>query len=171
MEESMVRQGSPSIPSKVEGSIVSQIMALKEMSVEDLQKKYEEVFDGKKATSSNKTHLWKRIAYRIQEKQNGGLSDSCRARIEELIKEHDPINNKVLRPESGPENSGNKPKVRDSRLPIPGTLITKQYKGATLQIKVLEKGFEYNGKFFKSLTGLTKDITGLHWSGYNFFGI
>lgn len=156
----------------MEGSTVSQIMALKEMPIMDLQKKYEEVFEGKKATSINKTYLWKRIAYRIQEMQNGGLSEKSRARIEELIKEHDPINNKALRPDVGLENSGsNKPRVRDGRLPIPGTVITKQYKGTTLQVKVLEKGFEYNGKFFKSLTGLAKEITGLHWSGYNFFGL
>ena len=156
----------------MEESIVSQIMALKEMPVADLQKKYEEMFDGKKATSTNQTYLWKRIAYRIQEMQNGGLSEKSRARIEELIKEHDPINNKVLRPDVDLENSSNnKLKSRDSRLPIPGTIITKQYKGTTLQVKVLEKGFEYNGKFFKSLTGLAKEITGLHWSGYNFFGL
>ena len=156
----------------MEESIVSQIMVLKEMPVADLQKKFEEVFEGKKAASANKTYLWKRIAYRIQEMQNGGLSEKSRARIEELIKEHDPINNKLLRSDAGIENSGNsKLKARDSRLPIPGTIITKQYKGTTLQVKVLEKGFEHNGKFFKSLTGLAKEITGLHWSGYNFFGL
>lgn len=156
----------------MEESIVSQIMALREMPLEDLQKKYEEMFEGKKATSTNKTYLWKRIAYRIQEMQNGGISEKSRARIEELIKEHDPINNKALRPGADLENSSNnKLKARDSRLPIPGTIITKQYKGTMLQVKVLEKGFEYNGKFFKSLTGLAKEITGLHWSGYNFFGL
>ena len=156
----------------MEESIVSQIMALKEMPVADLQKKYEEVFEGKKATSTNKTYLWKRIASRIQEMQNGGLSEKSRIRIEELIKEHDPINNKVLRSAAVSENvSSNRLKARDSRLPIPGAIITKQYKGTTLQVKVLEKGFEYDGKFFKSLTGLTKEITGLHWSGYNFFDL
>ena len=153
-------------------SVISRIMAIKDVPIKDLQKKYEELFEGKKATSTNKTYLWKKIAYRIQEMQNGGLSEKSRARIEELIKEHDPINNKVLRPDADLENSSNnKLKSRDSRLPIPGTIITKQYKGTTLQVKVLEKGFEYNGRLFKSLTGLTKEITGLHWSGYNFFGL
>ena len=156
----------------MEELIVSQIMALKEMPVADLQKKYEELFDGKKTASNNRTYLWRRIAYRLQEIESGSLSSEGRAKIEELIKEYDPINNSALRSDSSSgEGACAKVKARDSRLPIPGTIITKEYKGTVLQVKVLEKGFEYNGKFFKSLTGLAKEITGLHWSGYNFFNL
>ena len=156
----------------MEESILSQIMALKEMPVADLRKKYEELFDSKKTTSSNKTYLWRRLACRLQEIEGGGLSSEGRTKIEELIKEYDPINNNAIRSDSAFGDSASiKLKVRDSRLPIPGTIITKEYKGTVLQVKVLEKGFEYNGKLFKSLTGLTKEITGLHWSGYNFFDL
>lgn len=153
-------------------SIVSQIVAMKELPTADLQKKYEELFNGEKPSSNNKTYLWRQIAYRIQEMQNGGLSEEARAKIEELIKEYDPINNTALKKALELKDGfDNHPKVRDSRLPIPGTIITKEYKSATLQVKVLEKGFEYDGKYFKSLTGLTRAITGQHWSGYNFFSL
>ena len=156
----------------MEELIVAEIMALKELSIDGLQKKYEEVFSGKKTTSNNKTYLWRRIAYRIQELKYGGMSEEARNEIGKLIREYDPINNKAIRQDAGFENgSGKKLKVRDSRLPIPGTIITKEYNGIMLQVKTLEKGFEYDGKFFKSLTGLTKEITGLHWSGYNFFDL
>lgn len=156
----------------MEELIVAEIMALKEMPIDGLQKKYEEVFGGKKTTSSNKMYLWRRITYRIQELKCGGLSEEARNEVSKLIKQYDPINNKAIREDTGLGNgSGKSLKVRDGRLPIPGTIITKEYKGAMLQVKVLEKGFEYNGKFFKSLTGLTKEITGLHWSGYNFFDL
>jgi len=156
----------------MEELIVAEIMALKEMSIDGLQKKYEEVFGGKKTTSNNKMSLWRRIVYRIQELKCGGISEEARNEIGQLIKEYDPINNKAIRQDMGLENgSGKMLKVRDSRLPIPGTIITKEYKGITLHVKTLERGFEYNGKFFKSLTGLIKEITGLHWSGYNFFDL
>jgi hypothetical protein len=157
---------------KMEELIVAEILTLKEMSIDGLQKKYEEVFNGKKTASANKTYLWRRITYRIQELKCGGLSEKARNEIGKLIKEYDPINNRAIRQGTGLDNSSGKSfKVRDGRLPIPGTIITKEYKGAMLQVKVLEKGFERNGRFFKSLTGLTKEITGSHWSGYNFFDL
>lgn len=31
------------------------------------------------------------------------------------------------------------------RLPLPGTMISKTYKGALIEVKVLAKGFEYKG--------------------------
>lgn len=37
------------------------------MPLGELGKKYEEVFDGKKAPSNNKVYLWRKIAYRLQE--------------------------------------------------------------------------------------------------------
>ena len=156
----------------MEETIVSEIMALKAMPLKDLKKKYEEVFGAVKATSSNRTYLFRRIAWRIQELKDGSISEACRTKIKELIGELDPINNKKLRAaNASPASDGKNLTLRDVRLPIPGTIITKNYKGATLQVTVLEKGFEYNGKHFKSLTALAKEITGLHWSGYNFFGL
>ena len=41
-------------------TILEQILALKEMAVPELQARYSELFDGKKAPSNNKTYLWQR---------------------------------------------------------------------------------------------------------------
>lgn len=147
-------------------TILSEILALKEMPVPELQKKYSEVFDGKKATSNNKTYLWQRIAYRIQELEYGSLPEEARDKAKELAQEYDPINNKALRHNNG----ANKPYIsRDRRLPILGTVITKNYKGTDIRVKILEKGFEYNGKVYRTLTAIAKEITGSHWNGYLFF--
>ena len=51
--------------------ILARILALKTASLPELQKEYEVLFNGKKAPSNNKTHLWQRIAYRIQELEYG----------------------------------------------------------------------------------------------------
>lgn len=42
----------------------------------------------------------------------------------------------------------------DERLPLPGTLITREYKGQTLQVKVLLEGFEFEGEVYKSLNAV-----------------
>lgn len=50
-------------------------------------------------------------------------------------------------------------------------VVTKEYKSNPVQVKVLEKGFEYNGKVYKSLTAIAKEVTGAHWNGYLFFNV
>lgn len=55
-----------------------------------------------------------------------------------------------------------KPKVRerDPRLPAAGTTLTRTYKGKEHRVTVLEAGFRYEGKEYRSLTALAQQITG-----------
>ncbi len=150
----------------MEETKLTEIMELEKKSLEELKVKYQEVF-GQAPTSNNKGFLWRKIAYRIQERVYGGLSAETQTCITELIERYDPVNNKTLRPE------GNAPRKDftsyDRRLPVPGTVITKEYKGKNFAVKVLAKGFEFNGKVYKSLTAIAKEVTGAHWNGYLFF--
>ena len=57
----------------------------------------------------------------------------------------------------------------DRRRPIPGTLITREYKGELLEVRVRRDGFDYEGEVYKSLSAVAKHITGSHCSGYHFF--
>ena len=75
---------------------LSEIMELKEKSLDELKAKYEELFPGQQAPSNNKVFLWRKIAYRIQELKYGGISDEAQSKIEQLIQQYDPINNKSL---------------------------------------------------------------------------
>lgn len=150
----------------MQDNAMAQIVAFREASLGKLQEKYKELY-GKDALSNNRVYLWRRIAYKLQELEYGGLSRKAQKCIKELITLYDPINNRTLRSKSVKKRSD----FRDERLPIPGTVIVKQYKGKTLEVKVLEKGFEYNNKVYKTLTALARDITGSHWSGYEFFNL
>lgn len=62
-------------------------------------------------------------------------------------------------------------KERDSRLPAVGAVITKTYHGQTLEVKILENGFEYHGKIYKSISRVALDIVKRPISGYVFFGL
>ena len=150
----------------------AKIAALKGKSIPELQREYETLFDGQNSPSDNKVHLIRKIAYRLQEIEYGGLSQETKTRIAELIEKYDPINNKALRPQvvSGGKNVVAIPHLRDKRLPIPGTAIQKKYKGQDYLVKVLEKGFEYKDKYYKSLSAVAYEITGAHWNGFSFFG-
>ena len=156
----------------MEETKLTKIMELKDKSLLELKAIYKEVYGSETAPSSNKVYLWRKIAYKLQEIEHGGLSTETQGKIEEFIQKYDPINNKALRPEVNSDNKSKKPKLsRDKRLPIPGTIIIKEYKGTKLEVKILEKGFEYNNKQYRSLTAIAKEVTGAHWNGYLFFGL
>lgn len=146
-----------------------ELSALRRMSVPQLQAKYAEVF-GEATKSFNKAGLIKRIIWRIQALAEGGLSQRALRRAEELANEND------LRLTPPKEQMPDVPvKVvpfhGDDRLPPPGTIILREYKGKTLQVRVRADGFEYEGKVYRSLSAVAKVITGSHCNGFLFFKI
>lgn len=61
--------------------------------------------------------------------------------------------------------------LSDDRTPVPGSLLQRKYRGREIFVRVLQKGFEFEGKVYTSLTAIAKAITGSHWSGNRFFGL
>ena len=104
----------------------TRILALKNKNIPELKKEFEALFDGQKASSDNKIYLVRRIAYRIQELEYGELSQKAQNRLKELIAIYNPVNDKTIRPRVSVETqTRTKMRGRDIRLPIPGTIITK----------------------------------------------
>ena len=62
-------------------------------------------------------------------------------------------------------------KPKDLRIPPTGSIISKTYRGQQVEVKVLENGFEYKGKFYKSISRVAMTITKRQISGYVFFGL
>ena len=62
-----------------------------------------------------------------------------------------------------------RPAGDDDRLPPPGSLITRPYKGGVVQVKVLRDGFVYAGAVYPSLSAVAKAVTGSHCNGFLFF--
>ena len=62
-------------------------------------------------------------------------------------------------------------KPKDLRIPPIGSIISKTYRGQQIEVKVLENGFEYKGKFYKSISRVAMTITNRQISGYVFFGL
>ena len=95
------------------------------------------------------TALVKRIAWRLQVQAEGGLSERGRAKAEELADDTDlRLNPPPMKPHQPEEESAVRvlPFASDERLPPPGTVIARKYKGRTLQVKVRADGFEYEGE-------------------------
>ena len=60
-------------------------------------------------------------------------------------------------------------KPKDPRLPAVGTKFVKRFKGRDLEIEVTAEGRVWEGKTYKSLSGLAMAITEYPISGYVFF--
>jgi hypothetical protein len=53
----------------------------------------------------------------------------------------------------------------------PGTRLVREWNGRTHHVEVLDKGFRWNDRTYRSLSSIAKAITGAHWSGPRFFGL
>jgi hypothetical protein len=53
----------------------------------------------------------------------------------------------------------------------PGTRLLREWQGQTHHVTVVERGFEYDGKVWRSLSSIARSITGTAWSGPAFFGL
>ena len=156
----------------MELNIEQEVAAMRRMTPRELRARYEEVF-GEECRSNHKQWLIKRIAWRLQANEEGSLSERARRRALELANDAD----LRLKPPKGHDFS--KPKMRthklatshDARLPMPGTTLSRAYKGGDVRVKVLDEGFEYEGETFKSLSAVAKVITGTHTNGFLFFGL
>jgi hypothetical protein len=59
----------------------------------------------------------------------------------------------------------------DSRLPLPGALLSRKWKGRTILVEVLAKGFRYENRHYLSLSAVAVAVTGTRWNGLAFFGL
>ncbi|MBU0990938.1 MAG: DUF2924 domain-containing protein [Proteobacteria bacterium] len=149
-----------------------ELAILKNMTVNELRHKYVEVFS-ESTKARNKQYLIKKIAWRLQANIEGDLSERAKRRAKELVDEADL---RVRAPKSfsidpSPDRTTVHSYQKDQRVPMPGTVITRKYKGEMIMVTVLEDGFEYDSKKYRSLSRIAKDITGTNWNGFKFFNL
>ena len=157
-------------------NIVNEVAALKRLSISQLRQRFAELF-GEATAASNRTWLVKRIIWRLQALAEGDLSERARRRSEELARDANLRLNAPRRqeqttatqPPDVPPEPMSLPAPVDSRLPPPGTILTRPYKGQQLHVQVLTDGFAYAGRVYPSLSAVAKAITGSHTNGFLFF--
>ena len=62
-------------------------------------------------------------------------------------------------------------RLRDPRLPAPGTRLCRQFHGQSVSAEVLEKGFRYQERVYRSLSAVAREVTGVQWNGFAFFAL
>jgi Protein of unknown function (DUF2924) len=104
----------------------------------------------------SRASLMRGITYKLQERRRGGLSKSILCKLEGLNVE--------------PKVSGAHKPPQPISLKA-GTRLVREWRGVTHTVLVQAQGFEWNGRRYRSLTIIAREITGAHWSGPRFFGL
>ena len=141
------------------------IQALQSMTTAELREEWRRVM-GDEPRSYNRVWLWKRLAWAIQMREYGGLSQRAQERLEALLPHAEawmPLGRRAF-----PSGNDLVPPREQERF-TPGTALTRRYKGRTLELLVREDGFELDGVIYPSLSAAAQGATGSHWNGRLFW--
>lgn len=94
------------------------------------------------------------LAHQIQERRLGRLPAVVTRELERIA-------------------AGGTPTETPSRAPVlsPGTRLIREWNGKTIAVEVLDEGFRWNDRVWRSLSEIARAVTGAHWSGPRFFGV
>jgi hypothetical protein len=160
----------------VDTAVLMEIESLRRASLAGLREKYREVFQ-EEARSRHREHLFRRIAWRLQALAEGDLSERARSRALEIAQDADlrivappdffTVSGERVHTTPGDRNR----REQDNRLPFPGALLRRTWKGRSILVEVLAKGFRYENQHYPSLSAIAVAITGTRWNGLAFFGL
>lgn len=142
----------------IENSIVTrQLAAIGSMDIHELREKHAE-FYGCETTAINVAMLRKRLAYRIQEVHFGGLTAAEKGILEAIASKDAKAKMEKVKPSPG--------------VIVAGTRFSREWHGRLYEVVAVAEGkFEYEGRLFRSLSAVAREITGTQWNGRVFFGI
>ena len=158
----------------MDNAVLMEIESLRRASMTALREKYREVFQ-EETGCRHREHLFRRIAWRLQALAEGDLSERARGRANQIARDADlrkiaPSDFLSVGGERVQTTDRNR-RPQDPRLPLPGALLSRKWKGRTILVEVLAKGFRYESQQYSSLSAIAVAITGTRWNGLAFFGL
>ncbi len=124
---------------------------LERLDLNGLKALWHKYFDYRPA-QYQRDFMFRRIAYQIQVQAYGGLSKNAKNKLHRLAFD-------------------GQSEMQDKYHPSPGTRLMREYKGKRIYVTVHDNGYEYEGRLYKSLTAISREITGSIMSGPAFFGL
>ena len=156
-------------------AVLMEMETLRRASMADLRGKYQEVFQ-EQTRCKHREHLFRRIAWRLQALAEGALSERARGRAQQIARDGDlriiaPRDFFTVGGEHVQTTGDQNRREQDRRLPLPGALLTRKWKGRTILVEVIAKGFRYENRPYSSLSAIAGAVTGTRWNGLAFFGL
>lgn len=130
--------------------------ALSDMEIPDLRVEWRRLYRSHPPKRIRRDLLELGVAWKLQEAALGGMSTSLKRRINDLARTM--------------ETKGDLAKARAVVLK-PGAQLVREWRGETHDVQVLEDGYQWRGRAWRSLSVIAREITGTRWSGPRFFGL
>jgi hypothetical protein len=143
-------------PASRNKELEAEIRRLPDLSLEDLRARWKALFGNPAPLSLRRRFLARAVAYQMQVEAHGGLSASTHKRLQAI---------------AAGVRQGSLDVAGIAKTIRPGAQMLRQWKDQTHTVTALSDGFEWNGKTYKSLSAVAREITGTNWNGYVFFGI
>jgi hypothetical protein len=131
------------------------IANLNDLDTLALRQRWTELFNIEPATRISRDLLIRAIAWRLQEKALGGLSKAAQRQLARYADE-------IRTSGSMSISSGSNYK--------PGTKLIREWQGKVHEVIILDDGYVWSGRKYRSLSEIARAITGTRWSGPRFFG-
>ncbi len=132
------------------------LASLSTIAQPELRAEWRRLYRSEPPKAINRDFLELAIAWKIQAKAGGDLSYATKRRLQNLAE--------TL------ESKGDFTPQR-SRAFKPGAQLIREWHGQTHSVRVIEDGYEFQGRRWQSLTAIAREITGAKWSGPRFFGL
>lgn len=139
-------------------TILAQLAEIEELDLGGLKERWRLLF-GKEPPGYSTAMMRGRLCYRVQELAMGGLSETARATLRDAL----------------PDGEGGGGKLQRRKpvdgMPVTGTRLMRDWQGKRYEVVVTGQGFELDGRLFRSLSAVAREITGTRWNGWKFFGL
>jgi hypothetical protein len=150
--------------------VSAEIAGLKELDIEGLRKRWRRLFRAAAPPHLPKYLLFRVLAYRIQANALGDLDRESVRYLDAIGRESE-----QRRAQDGGKRRGRTsqipPPAPTARALTPGTILVREHAGVLHRVVVMENGFAWEGKTFRSLSETAQAITGTNWNGPRFFGL
>ena len=141
-----------------------EIVELANLKTPALQMKWRTVFGNEPPRKMRAGFLARAIAYRLQEQVLGTLRPDTQKTLDKLALS-------LRRSQGDDVGARNSVTATPNRRLSPGTRLMREWNGTTELVDVIEDGFVWRRKFYRTLSAVAVAITGTKWSGPKFFGL
>ena len=139
-----------------ENSLSSDLAALGTMTYSELHLAWRRHYRAVPTKKMSRDILELGIAWKIQENKLGGLGTAVKRQIAELARTME-AKSDLAKPRAISLKSGAR--------------LLRTWNGVTHEVVVVEDGFLWAGRTWRSLSAIAREITGMRWSGPRFFGL
>ena len=170
--------------------IATKVAALGDLPREDLVDLWRKTFNTAPPKGVHRDLLIRAAAQHIQIKERGGLSSEARRMLRLAIRDaakglaakkaaieaRASVRALEVDRDGAADHTGASPPPpqapsKPHRAVLPGARLIREWNGNSVVVDVVDDGFIYLGRRYRSLSKIAREITGTNWSGPRFFGL